>query len=181
MSKRWTQREEEYLLKKYSRQPTEVTAMRLNRSVNSVRSKAQRMGVGFFNEDIFATTIAKCFHTHLRVVSLWISKYDLPYKKANENVGQKYIIDVDDFWKWADKHRNLINWSKYETKSLLPEPDWVEGEIRAYKTPNTRKKFSKKEIATIRRMIIKDGLPYKEIAERVGRTVDSINSFARRY
>lgn len=181
MSKKWTQREENYLLSKYSSQPTIITARQLNRSIHAVRSKAKRMNIGIYNENIYATTIAKCFHTQVSVVTQWINKKGLRCKKLNKGNDQKYIIEVEDFWKWAKEHKKLINWSRYEPKSLLPEPEWLEGVVKEYDTPNSRRRFTEKEIAAIRKMIIKDRLSYKEIARRVGRTVDSINNFARRY
>lgn len=41
--------------------------------------------------------------------------------------------------------------------------------------------MTEEEIASIRDMIIKQGLSYKEIARKTGRTYQSIKNFARRY
>lgn len=181
MPRIWTEQEKQYLIKRYPYQSAETTAKKLNRSVVSVMRKAKELGVSIYFENIHATTVAKAFNTDIGAVKKWIEKYGLPCRKIQGDGFNRYIIEPDKFWKWSYEHRNTINWGKYTPKSILPEPEWLDDEIKAYKTPNTRNRFSEEEKVIIRKMIIKDKMPYKEIALKTGRTLNSIKNFARRY
>lgn len=35
------------------------------------------------------------------------------------------MIRIDDFWKWAEKHQDLLDFSNYELNMLGAEPSWV--------------------------------------------------------
>lgn len=181
MSRIWTEQEKQYLIKKYPYQSAETTANKLNRSVTSIMRKAKELGVSIYFENIHATTVAKAFNTDIGAVRKWINNYGLPCRKVQGKGFQRYIIIPEEFWKWAYEHRSTINWSKYVSKSILPEPDWLKSEVENYGTPNTRARFSREEISAIRKMIAKDGLSYREIANKTGRTLNSIKNFARRY
>lgn len=181
MARIWTENEKKYLFKKYSLQSAETTAKKLNRSTVSIIRKARQLGVSLYFENIHASTIAYAFNIEIGTVKKWIENYGLPCQNVIEQNFTGYIIKPKIFWDWAYEHKKIINWSKYKSESILPEPNWLNEAIKSYRTPNTRLRFSEEEIISIREMIIKQGLPYKEITKRTGRTYQSIKNFARRY
>ena len=181
MARIWTENEKKYLIKKYPLQSAEITAKKLNRSTISIMRKARQLGISIYFDNIHASTIAYSFSVEIGTVRKWIENYGLPCKKIVDNNIRRYIIEPGAFWNWAYEHKDIINWSKYISKSILPEPEWLNDEISEYNTPNTRLRFTEEEIASIRDMIIKQGLSYKEIARKTGRTYQSIKNFARRY
>ncbi|MRC75110.1 helix-turn-helix domain-containing protein, partial [Bacillus thuringiensis] len=65
-----------------------------------------------------------------KTVRRWIEVYDLPatqlYKKRNDSKRRQYYISVDEFWKWAYEHKNLIVFSRVKRDALLPEPAWLD-------------------------------------------------------
>lgn len=181
MARIWTENEKKYLIKKYTLQSAETTAKKLNRSTISIIRKARQLGVSIYFDNIHASTIAYSFNIEIGTVKKWIENYGLPCKRIIEQNFTRYIIEPVKFWGWAYEHKDIINWSKYTSKSILPEPNWLNETINEYHTPNTRLRFTGEEITEIRNMIIKQELPYKEIARRTGRTYQSIKNFARRY
>lgn len=181
MARIWTENEKQYLIKKYSSQSAETTAKKLNRSTVSIIKKARQLCVPIYFDNIHASTIAYAFNIEIGTVRKWIENYELPCKRIVEQNYTRYIVEPEKFWDWAYEHRKIINWSKYISNSILPEPNWLHNEIKEYMTPKTRLRFTEEEIVSIRNMIIKQKLPYKEIARRTGRTYQSIKNFARRY
>ena len=173
----WTEQEDNYLLKKYLSQSTALTAKRLNRSVSSVKHRAARLGLNHYLDSIGAKVVARCFNVDYAVVKRWIDKYDLPVDKIKHS--SRYSIDPVKFWKWAENHKNLINWSRYEVGSLAPEPGWLRSARMNYKTINSRKRYTEQEIAKVKRMISKCHT-YEEIAKELGRSVYSIKHVVRK-
>ena len=65
--------------------------------------------------------LSTLLRTEIRSVKRWIIKIWITIKERNHGTHYTYYIDAEDFWKWAEKHKDTINWSKYELKSLVPE------------------------------------------------------------
>lgn len=179
MRKEWTEYEVQYMERRYLLQPVEKTAKSLNRSVSSVKHKAAKMGLNHYTDSFNGRTIARCFNVEFSVVKRWIEKFDLPCKKVVCSNQTRFLIDVETFWKWAENNKDIINWSKYNKESMLPEPNWLKEEIENYKNPKSRSRFTQQEIITIKGMLHK-GLRYKEIAEHMGRSYYSINHLCRK-
>ena len=36
------------------------------------------------------------------------------------------VIDIDDFWKWAEKNKSILDFSRFEKYGLGAEPEWVD-------------------------------------------------------
>ena len=173
MRREWTDWEVRYLEKKYVGQPVERTAKKLNRTINSVKRKAAKLDLNHYTNFLSAKVVAKCFNVDTKVVLRWINKFNLPCKKVVCSNQTRYLIDGNMFWKWAENNKDIINWSKYEKQSLLPEPDWLKETIRNYSTPNTREKYTDDDIVKIR-VLLGKGLSYAEISKETGRTYDGI-------
>lgn len=179
MRREWTKQEESYMEKKYLKQPVEKTAKKLNRTIASLKHKAQKMRLNHYTDGLNAKTIAKCFNVDVKVVLRWIDKFGLPCKKVKCSNQTRYIIENDEFWKWAEKNKEIINWSKYERMSLFPEPNWIDDAIGNYKKTRSREKYTSGEIITIKNLLRK-GLNYREIAEQLGRSYYGISKLCRK-
>lgn len=175
MRREWTKAEERYMYRYYVRQPVETTAKKLNRTKSSVIKKAHRMGLNSYLDNVGGRTIARCFNVDFSVVERWVKSYELPVKRIKCWNQIRYSIDVELFWEWACEHKKMIDWSKYELKSLPPEPDWVREEKRTYKFVNHRRKISNNDKAAIRYILKKNpDFNYTQVGEKVGRTTESI-------
>lgn len=173
----WTKQEDEYLIKKFLGQSVATSAKMLKRSVPSVKHRAARLGLNRYIDNLSVKMVAKCFNVDYSVVKRWIDKYNLPVEKSkNSNMRS---IDTVEFWKWADNHRDIINWSKYEMGSLAPEPRWIDRARSNYKTTNSRKRITNDEISRVRKMW-NQGLTCEDIAEQIGRSVYSVEHILRK-
>lgn len=172
--KKWTEREEQYMISKYLHQPVKITADRLDRTVSSVKHKAARLGLNKYNDELCLKQIALSFNVDYAVPLRWVEKFGLPlsYSKNYGHMTRRFI-DSKQFWKWAKSHKHLIPWNKYEPFSILPQPDWVSECIRDYKYSRSRKRLTSHEKSLIIHMR-EQGASFKEIAERFERTEESI-------
>ena len=175
--KMWTKEEDDYLIRRYLKQTVAMSAKKLNRSIPSVKHRAARLGLNHYLDNISVKIVAQCFNVDHSVVKRWVEKYDLPVNKVTNS--SRRSIDPVQFWKWAENHKNIINWSKYEEKSLIPEPDWVKEERRNYTTSNARKRISSVEISKVKQMKSK-GYTYEKMANELGRSVYSIEHIVRK-
>lgn len=174
----WTDKEMEYLERKYEKESSRNIAAKLKRTVNSVRRKAQSMGLNaYICEDIHVKTMASCFDCDSRVVNRWIDN-GLPCKTIKKGKRTFRLISIDKFWKWAKDHQDLIPWQKYERLSLVPEPKWLNETIKNYEYKNNRKPITPYEIQQVLRMK-KQGISNEEIAKELSRTVESVKHIWR--
>lgn len=180
MGRKWTEQEVEYLEKFYEKKGVSYIAKKLDRTVYSVKRKAQKLGHNaYVCEDIYVRMIARCFNCDSRVVNRWIDKFGLPCRKVQRGQATCRLVSADKFWKWAAEHKELIPWSKYEKFSILPEPEWVNETIKNYALINNRKRITNIEshqIITLRRK----GKSFEEIAIIMNRTVDSVKHVWRK-
>ena len=178
MRREWTTTEENRLKRMYLKQPVKETAKILNRSVSSVKHKAAKLGLNHYTDSLNAKTISKCFNCDISVILRWIHKYSLPCQKVECKTQTRYLVDITDFWKWAEKNKDIVNWSRYERLSLLPEPEWIDETIKNYNKPKSRNRYTDYEIITIKNLLHK-GLNYHEIANEVGRSYYGISHLCR--
>ena len=181
MRKQWTTEEIDYLEKKYEKTSAEFIAKKLGRTVNSVKRKAQNLGLNtYVTEVLRAKTLAKCFNSDVSVVIRWIEKLGLPARVEKHGRLTMYGIDYNKFWNWAKLHQGEIPWYKYERHSVNPEPDWLENAIvrsidrSKYRTPITERELS------VMRALVRSGKSYEEVAKCCGRTYYSVNHLARK-
>lgn len=179
MSRLWTQKEDEYLMGRYTIQPIETTSKKLNRSINAVKKRAGYLGLSKYHDNVYAGMIAKCFHVSMSVVHRWMKQYNMPYYREKAGNGYRYRIVVEKFWEWANTHKESIDWRGYELRSLVPEPVWVRPEVNIAKGNNNRKSITQSEKDKIKFLSAK-GVLYKDIALMLGRTTNSIKHIANR-
>ena len=174
----WTEKEIHYLEKNYEKKSSRDIACKLRRSINSVRRKAQSLNLNTFaSEDIHVKTMAACFDCDSRVINRWID-HGLPCRAIKKGKTTFKLISVDKFWKWAENHKDLIPWQKYERLSLLPEPKWLDETIKSYEFKNNRKPITTSEINRVVRLK-NQGKTHKEIAEELERTPEAIKHIWR--
>ncbi|MNW51708.1 hypothetical protein D3C74_292010 [compost metagenome] len=125
----WTKEEFEYLQDKWGVISIKSIATHLNKSINAVKLKAQRSGLGdprMNFEGITVHQLAKALDRGYSVIKIWIKTYGMPVKKklfCKES--RVLVISYSDFWKWAEEHKELMNLSKMEPGTIGPEPEWA--------------------------------------------------------
>lgn len=177
----WTKEEEEFLSEYWGLYSMEHIANTLNRTATAIQVRAVRLGLGPFLESGDYITLNQlmvelrgsngCSYT----IQQWIDK-GLPVKTKKVKGSSFKVVNLDDFWKWAEKNRTLIDFSKLEENALGKEPDWVKEqrkadiEMRRFKRTNWTKAEDKRLISLLKEF----RWTYREIAEKLNRTEGAI-------
>ena len=158
-------------------------AKRMNRTMVALEVKIKRMGIAHTKSHtgmITAGELAKILQVDRNTVMGWIFNHDLDSQQRITRNKKKFtFINIDNFWDWANKNRNKIDFSKLDTNALPPEPVWVEEERKISKTVTNYKAWTKQE----EKLLLEFhccGKNLKEISKLLGRTSDSIRNKIKR-
>ena len=138
----WTKEEILYLDDAWGTKPIKSIAEKLNRSESAIVQKAGRRNLGPFLESGNYITFNQ-FMKYIGYDSIsyklksWIENRNLRIKNKTVGKNKFKVIYVEDFWKWADKNRQFVDWNKVKRNSIENEPEWVE-KLRK----NQKSKFS---------------------------------------
>lgn len=175
----WTEKEELYLERYYEKRGVDFIAKKFNRTPQSIKRKAQNMGLNaYICEELYVKQIAYAFSCDSSVINRWIDKFALPCREFYRGQLRYRSVDIKTFWKWADTHRDIIPWEKYEKYNLPPEPSWLDSVLKDCSTRNNRNKITSYEKSYVihQREI---GHSFKEIADKLGRTENAIKHIWR--
>lgn len=160
----------------------ETIAKNLGRTVGAVENRLERLGLSntkLESGKITAAELARyCGVDHHVVIRTWIPKKGLPaVKRATRHKRKYWLINVKEFWRWAEKNKDLIDFARIDTHVLLPQPEWVELERkRDYKKIPRKhlRKWTKKEDEQLIRLF-KAGYTKKEIGQILERSETAVD------
>ena len=126
----WTYEELIYLEDNWGAISIPTIAKNLGRTVVSVKDKAYRIGLTrhihsgdyiTYNQLLVAIGMGETY------VRTKFENNNIPIK-FKKSIKKRYrIIYINDFWEWAEQHKNLLDFKKFEQGALgYPEPKWVE-------------------------------------------------------
>jgi len=128
--------EAQYIEDNWGVKSISTIAKNLNRSINSIINKKTRMGLGAFLENGEYITVNQFLKAIGRpgsisyTLNLWAKKgFPVRTKKVLNNSFR--VVYINEFWKWAEKYRTHIDFSKLEKNVLGLEPEWVEEQRKA--------------------------------------------------
>lgn len=130
--KQWTKAEENYLQDKWGTVSIKGLAKVLGRSENAVVVRAQRLGCG---AHLAGDTRVSLHQLMLAIyggvnmgsyTSNRLIREGLPVKWHIVKNNRFRVIDIDDFWKWAEKNKSILDFSRFEKYTLGAEPEWVD-------------------------------------------------------
>ena len=126
---KWTEEELEYLEESWGKVTTQGIATKLGRPYGGIINKSQRLGLGdplIHMDGITVSRLAQELGTHYRLVMNWVEKYDFPAKQRRLTKQQKvWCVGYADFWEWAEKNRQMIDFSRFDKYAFGVEPDWA--------------------------------------------------------
>ena len=184
MRKEWNTEEIEYLQEHIGIHKIPTIAQTIGRSYTSVIVKMKRLGLSNTKLQTGFLTIgelAKVLKVDRNTIRWWIKRHDLPYKKRVTRQSKSfYLIDSSDFWEWAERHKEKVQFSNIDSQVLLPEPEWVDEERRKDKQIVKKKVYKNWTTKEDQRLLElrKKGLTYAEIGLRMNRSSISVE---RRY
>jgi len=177
MAKRWTQEDVDYLEMYWGSHSIESIAAYLNRSLEGIRAKAQRLGLGgatMTTSRVTAYQLSVITGVDRKTVKRWMNQ-GLPYKKQKLTRVYNYFIEPQDFWKWA-KNQKHIDFRRIERGVLIPEPDWLDEKIREQYNSTLRRHrsfWTTMDDVRLRDMLAK-GYTYARIGKELERTEKAI-------
>ena len=133
--KHWTDEEIEELERLWGMYSIPTIAQRLERSVIGVRHKASELKLGnsIHNTDlILLSTLMREFGVVHGYAAFAERLKKLGFKIHTLRVDKRSyrMVDIAEFWEFAEKYPSIFDFSKLELYSLGKEPKWV-SKIRA--------------------------------------------------
>lgn len=165
----WTS-EEVYMLEELSaKYPLSTVARKLNRSVNSVFLKRQRLGIGGFRDNsdmVTRNTLAQILGVENKTIMIW-------QKKGLKSIRKKpYVMFRHcDILQYMEDHQDSWNAARVTDDSLFMKFDWY----KEKKQKDSVKKYNwtEKEEARLN-LFRQQGFSIGEIAKRMDRSESSI-------
>ena len=186
--KKWTKQELTFLEENLGELSVVDIAAKLGKPHGAIINKANRVGKcntseisGLYTLNELANTIGYS----RRRVGVWVTKYKLPSLRKTLRTKRSFIyVDPIKFWKWAEKHKDMINFLKIKKNCLPPEPEWVEGERERLKkelAKNHGKPWTTGDIQHLKYLLYSKGYTYKKAAAELGRKETAVQVFWNRY
>lgn len=180
--RKWTKEEESYLYDKWGVMSLPQIAKKLGRTEGAIINKRDKTNLGSFLESGDYITVGQLLKAigkkNDKYMNIsWIEKRGLPIFKKKVSKKRVKCIRINEFWKWAEKNKNFLNFSEFERYALGKEPDWVNDKrIRDIQNKNKYKKtpWSKDEEEYLLFLVNQYKYTYKEISERIRRTDGAI-------
>lgn len=176
----WTVEEELYLQDNWGSKSVTLISKHLDRPYDGVRRKAVEMGLldptlHFDGITVRQLMIALGISSFNKTKS-WIYQYNFPAKqKVFSRMRRIYVVSYEDFWRWAEDHKHLINFSKVDPLILGKEPSWVK-EKRSIdkKKYMERRPWTPQEKSQLISMVNAYQYTYPELAGILKRSENSI-------
>ena len=176
----WPKEEAEYLERNWGSVSIPAIAKKFNRSVNAVKLKARRMGLGRHIHSGEYITLSQLLQALKVSYSTWTNggwgKHGLPVKTKKSIKRCFRVIYLEDFWTWAEHHKMLVDFARVERNSLGPEPPWVADKRKADLAAKKYKKtsWSPEEDARLINLLNTFQYSYREISIKLGRKESAI-------
>ena len=171
----WTDKEIEYLYKSWGKTSVKTIARNLNKTIASVNIKGYRMfgSKADFQGYYTCTELAKALNLNKSTI-IGYCKQGLTSRK----VDRFRFINLDNFWDFAKRNKNKIQFYKFDKNSLPNEPVWVNKErVKQLKhlEINHYKEWTNLEDKKLINLA-KKGKSTKQIAKEMDRTLTAIQT-----
>lgn len=180
----WTERELETLTENYGKRSIEWLTCNLDRSESAIKNKVARLKLGrwYHNlEEISFNQLAEALNVSNNTLSNWGVNYGLPVKQRRTFDTKFKIVDLDDFWKWAERNKHMIEFDKIDKHILGAEPKWVEeARNQAFKTVHgigksyKKTQWSEDDDVYLKHLLEQHKYTYPEISEKLSRSHGAI-------
>lgn len=178
----WTKEEKEYLSDKWGALSIKTIAKNLGRTENAVIIMVRKLQLGAFldNGDYITWNqlqreLGSGGYTYKEIS--WIKNRNFPIHRKRVGTNSFKIVYFDEFWEWAEKNKEILDFSKLEENIFGAEPEWVKEKRkhdfkinRAYKkTP-----WTKAEDDHLKYLLDQQKYSYHELSQTLHRTAGAI-------
>lgn len=180
--KPYSQEELEYIESNWGAKSINAMAKYLGRTPNGVRQKGYKIGLGdplLSIDGITINELAKSLGIHYWTIKNWIEKYNFPVHKKIVCKEQRIkYTTFQEFWRWAEHHKNLINFNRFELNILGKEPYWVDEKRKAdsidLQKKAKKRSWAKEDDIKLINMLKTYRYTYKDLSEHLNRTQSAI-------
>lgn len=130
--KRWTPEDEVILCECWGTMTVAGLCKKLNRSKNAVMMKVNRLGLPPYLESGEYITMRQLIlalgysgSSDSYKIKSWLQNRGFPVRNKRHTKKVVRVVFLDEFWKWAEKNRSFLDFSKMEPLALGAEPEWV--------------------------------------------------------
>ena len=184
-SRTWKPEELQYLEENWGVKSVPAIAKALNRTVNGVTIKAQRLGLGSV---LMAGDYITLHQLQLAVLGSksgggsyilksWVENRGLPVHRKKVKNNSFRVVYLQEFWEWAERNRSFIDFSKMDECILGAEPEWVKEQRRKDRVScaiQRKDPWTPEEDSQLLYLLKKQQYSYTEISERLHRSVGAI-------
>lgn len=172
--RRWTDDELEKLGEYYGIKDLKSLCRILGRTKLAVQKKASQLGINCYDnngEYISLAELARVFQIDPKSIKQkWVGVYKLEEITVKAAGKRKLVkFNISDFWKWAERNKDIIDFNRLEKNILANEPKWVDEQRKKIK----KYKWTDEEIYMLR-ILSNKGLSDSEIAAKIGRTEKAV-------
>lgn len=196
----WTDEQKSFLANHVGDWSFEKIAKKLGKTAGAVESQIDKMGIantklssGFLTMHELA--IGLCVSD--KKVKRLIDKCGLPAERKDFRAGDRYsydedgnkkekrlfyYINMDKFWKWAEKNKDEINWHQVPKYAFAYEPSWLDERRKEdyYKWLKRKRQYTSEQDHLLLHLYYNQGLKQKEIALLLGRSTGSVEKRLKR-
>lgn len=182
--RKWTEKEVDYLKEKWGVVSIDIIAKKLNRTIVSVRKKATSLGLGRWIDNIqyikFKELILTLGYSNSGYCNLKKKLKTLNFPILIKTVSKMKIevVDIEEFWKWTEKNKSILNFALLEPGTLGKEPDWVKEKRKADQMNpakvKVKKRWTKEEDNLLIAKVKSNKYTYKMLSEEFSRTETAI-------
>ncbi|HEX2986130.1 MAG TPA: hypothetical protein VHO71_04870 [Caproiciproducens sp.] len=179
----WTKEEYDYLMDNWGRVSLGGISKHLNRSENSIKVKVFRLGLGAFLDSGDYITFNQLSIALGRgtadkyMLTSWVKNRNFPVKYKTVGENRFRVVYLNDFWKWAERNRTFVDFSKLEENLLGIEPAWVKEQRKAdIKKADAYKltRWTSAEDSELKRLLKTYRYTYFDLSKKLGRTCGAI-------
>lgn len=185
MARLWKQEEIDFLQDNLGVLSYKAIGKKLNRTSEAVKSKCKklRLGGGTLVSDCLTTAeLGRAIGRDKSTIVRYIKNNGLPArKKVLASKRAYYQISLTNFWRWAEKNKELIKWDKFEEGSLGLEPKWVK-EVRrkSFSKPRNRETYWTEKEDKLLKFYWNSGKDLGELANILKRSYGAVNARAKK-
>ena len=131
INRNWTKKEESYLIENWGTISVKTMAKNLRRSENAILVRKCRLGLGAFLENgeyitwnqLQVALGKERSGSGYKMIS-WVQNRNFPIHTKRVNDNSFKIVYLDEWWEWAEKNMDLLDFSKFEENIIGEEPAW---------------------------------------------------------
>lgn len=178
----WTEAERDYLESAWGSRSIPHIAAHLGRSESAIENKASKMRLGahILASDRISASAVVCallgYSTGRDIVAKW-QRAGLPVHKHMGRARSVPMLDMREFWKWAEHNKPMLNFARFEAGALGKEPAWVEEKRRHDQRENLPKTpWTRAEDMMLEALLRQGGRTYADLARVIQRSQSAIGT-----